>query len=119
MEPVQVPILVLSNTTGLVNVGNVTGNAIGNQSATNNLLFTSTSTSAGDVFIYQNNGSSNVVFSNNIIGGISVTNTSTGAGSFYGTYFNTSYSATAACSNNIIGGTVSNSISVSAQALHQ
>lgn len=101
---------------GLVNVGTVTGNTFGSLSATGAITFTSSSTSASDVVFYANNGSNASVVNNSSIGGITLSNSSTGAVGFYGMYANTSNSSTASYVNNTIGGTVANSINNTATA---
>ncbi|HZV69059.1 MAG TPA: hypothetical protein VFG10_05920 [Saprospiraceae bacterium] len=95
---------------GLVTVGDVTGNTIGSQSVTGSITYTSSATGASDIIGIHNFGSSNWVSSNNTIGGISVANSNTGASNIYGIRCNTGATVTWACQNNIIGGTVANSI---------
>lgn len=95
---------------GVVNIGNVSGNTIGSLTATGAITYTSSSTSASDVMGMFNFGSDNWNVSNNNIGGISVTNSSTGAANLYGIRFNTSSSANTTVQNNTIGGSIANSL---------
>jgi 6-phosphogluconolactonase (cycloisomerase 2 family) len=95
---------------GLVTLGDVTGNTIGSQSAAGSITFTSSSLSSADVIGVYNFGSSAWTASNNLIGGITAANSSTGAANIYGIRVNTSSSVTFTCQNNTIGGTVANSI---------
>jgi Peptidase family C25 len=95
---------------GLATVGDVTGNTIGSMSATGSITYTSSSSSASDVIAIFNFGSSNFVTTNNNVGGITASNSSTGASNVYGIRVNTSATATWTCNSNTIGGTVANSI---------
>ena len=85
------------------------GNMIGSQSATGAITFNSTTTSSTDIYGIYNNGSSAFTLSNNQIGGMTVS-TSSGTLSFYPVRINTLSSVISTVSNNIIGGTVANSI---------
>ena len=95
---------------GLVNIGDVTGNTIGNSSTNNSITYTSSTTVGSDISgIFINSGSTNAMnISNNTIGGITVANSSIGDANIYGIYLSTTGSIT--CQNNIIGGTVANSL---------
>jgi trimeric autotransporter adhesin len=95
---------------GLTTIGDVTGNTIGSQSATGSITYTSSSTLASDVIAIFNFGSSNWTTNNNTIGGITVSNSSTGASNLYGLRCNTGSGVTWICDNNIIGGNVANSL---------
>src|SRR6185436_2555418 len=101
---------------GLVNIGATsagasgTGNTIGSQSATGSITYTSTSASNSEIMGMYNFGTSNWVVMNNTVGGITGSNSSTGAAIIYGLRCNTSSLATLTCTNNTIGGTVTNSI---------
>jgi len=95
---------------GLSTVGDVTGNTIGSQSATGSITYTSSSTSASDVIGIFNFGSSNWVTNNNTVGGITGANSSTGATNVYGLRCNTGSTVTWIATDNIIGGTVANSL---------
>jgi len=101
---------------GLTNIGDVTGNTIGSMSATGSITFTSSSTSASDVIAMFNFGSSNWTTNNNNIGGITASNSSTGASNIYGIRCFTSSGVTWTCNSNTIGGTVSNSINSTSTA---
>ncbi len=93
--------------TGLSNCSN---NIIGSQSSTGSITYTSSSSSTSDLYGIYNFGASSWTTNSNTIGGISGSNSSTGAVNIYGLRCNTSSSATWICSNNIIGGVVASSI---------
>ncbi len=95
---------------GIVNIGDITGNTIGSQSATGNITYTSSSVNASDIIAIFNNGSSSWTANNNNIGGITLSNSSTGASNLYGIRYNTTTTVTSTIQNNIIGGTVANSL---------
>ncbi|RZM20489.1 MAG: fibronectin type III domain-containing protein, partial [Pedobacter sp.] len=95
---------------GLTTVGDVAGNTIGSMSATGSITYSSSSTTTSEVMGIFNFGLSNWTTNNNNIGGITVSNSSTGAANFYGLRCNTSNTATWIASNNTIGGAVANSI---------
>ncbi|MFZ4058125.1 MAG: T9SS type A sorting domain-containing protein, partial [Ferruginibacter sp.] len=95
---------------GLTVIGNIAGNTIGSQTTTGSITFNTSSTSASDVIAIFNFGSSNWVVSYNEIGGISTTNSNTGAANLYGIRFNTTTTVTSLISNNKVGGTVANSM---------
>jgi len=95
---------------GLTNVGDVTGNTIGSLSTNGSISFNSTSASASDVLGIVNFGVSAWNCSNNNIGGITVSNSSTGAANIYCIRVNTTSSVNFMCENNTIGGIVANSI---------
>ncbi|TRV26892.1 MAG: hypothetical protein EWV88_05660, partial [Microcystis wesenbergii Mw_MB_S_20031200_S109D] len=97
--------------TGLTNVNS---NIIGSQSVTGAITVTSSSTSAGNHYGIYNNSSSNTTISSNQIGGISVANSTTGTVTFTGIFINTSTTATATVNGNTIGGSVANSIALTA-----
>lgn len=86
-------------------------NIIGSQSATGAITYTSNSSVASDVCGLFNFGSSNWITNNNTLGGISATNSSTGACNIFGIRCFTSSSVTWTCTSNIVGGTIANSIS--------
>lgn len=70
---------------GLSNIGNSTGNTIGSSSSAGSILFTSSSTTTStDIYGIYFFPSQSVNISNNIIGGIDATNTSTGGIDIYG-----------------------------------
>ncbi len=93
--------------TGLANSNN---NVIGNSNINYSITFTTNSTSSVDVYAMYNFGLSNWTSNNNIISGISVNNTGTGAVSFYGITNFTSSSVNWTATNNIIGGNLLGSI---------
>uniref|UniRef100_UPI00262400D8 hypothetical protein n=1 Tax=Flavobacterium sp. TaxID=239 RepID=UPI00262400D8 len=96
-------------------VGITNGNTIGSQSATGSLVFSTTTTSATDVYGIHNFSSSTWTSNNNNIGGISATNLGA-SGTFlvYGIRANTTSSTLWTASGNNIGGTVANSIQLNA-----
>ena len=95
---------------GLTTIGNVTGNTIGSQSATGSITYTSSSASTSEVTGMFNYGSSAWTVSNNTIGGITASNSSTGAANICGIRFNTGSSVATTIQNNTIGGSVANSL---------
>jgi hypothetical protein len=99
-----------TSTLGLVNIGDVTGNTIGNQTSTGNITLT-TNTTASPYLIYciERDGWGTV--SNNTIGSITLGGTSTSV-NFRGIAWPLTVAAatTITISNNVIGGTVANSI---------
>jgi trimeric autotransporter adhesin len=104
------PCMMIYVDTGLANVGDVTPNTIGSQSGTGAITFTSSSATGSDFYAIHNFSSVNAVVSNNTIGSITVTNSSTGSMTFFGIRINTGTSVTAAVSGNTIGGSTANSI---------
>jgi trimeric autotransporter adhesin len=103
------PITCIDVKSGLVNIGDVTGNTIGSASATGSITYTSSATAGSDVFgIYVETGSSDMTISKNTIGGITVANSNTGTANIYGIRLSTT--GTVTCQNNTIGGTIANSL---------
>ena len=102
---------------GLTNIGDVTGNTIGSQAATGSITYTSSSASASDVIGMFNFGSSNWTVQNNNVGGITASNSSTGASNVYGIRLNTSSTATTTISSNTVGGTIANSLQSTSTAI--
>lgn len=92
---------------GLVSV---TGNTIGSMNSTGSIVYTSGSGTQSGFIGIGNYSSSNSVISGNSIGGISASNSSTGASNIYCIAANTNAASTFTCTNNIIGGPVVNSI---------
>lgn len=101
---------------GLTTIGNVTGNAIGSQSGTGSITYTSSSTSLSDLVGIFNFGNFDWTVSNNLIGGITASNSSTGASNLYGIRFNTLSSVNTTIQNNLIGGTIANSLQTTTTA---
>ncbi len=95
---------------GLTNIGDVTGNTIGSQTETGSITFTSNSTSDAWVMGISNFSSSDWITDNNTIGGITASNSSTGAVKLYGIHCQIASTKTWSCTNNTIGGDVANSI---------
>ena len=95
---------------GVHNVGDVTGNIIGSQSATGSITYTSSSASSSEVMGIYNFSSSATNISNNTVGGITTANSSTGAAIVYGIRVNTATGVATTMTNNKVGGTVANSI---------
>lgn len=98
--------------TGLVTSDN---NAIGSQSATGSLTFSTTTTTASDVYGMYNFSSDDWIANSNNIGGISVVNAGA-SGTFlvYGMRANTSTTKVFNAAQNNVGGTVTNSIQLNA-----
>ena len=92
---------------GLVNI---TGNTIGSMATTGSIVYSSSSTFASNIEGITMEGSGNNICSNNNIGGITVSNSTTGASRFYSIKETKSSSTTFTCQNNIIGGNIANSI---------
>ena len=96
-------------------VGVTSGNTIGSQTATGSLVFSTTTTSATDAYGIYNFSSSTWTANNNNIGGISVTNLgASGTFLLYGLRANTGTSVAFTAASNNIGGTVANSIQLTA-----
>ncbi|XZF15596.1 Ig-like domain-containing protein [Chitinophagaceae bacterium MMS25-I14] len=104
------PMRLIYVSAGLTNVGNVTGNILGSLSATGAITYTSSSASTSEIYPIYNVGSSAWTVSNNLIGGITGANSSTGSICIFPIRANTLTSVTFTCQNNTIGGTVANSI---------
>jgi len=97
---------------GLANTNN---NIIGSQSATGAITFSTNSTSATDIYGIYNFSVDNCVATGNQIGGITVTNAAaSGTYVIYLMRINTGTSLTATITSNMLGGTVSNSVQLSA-----
>ena len=108
------PFMMIYVSNGVVNADT---NTIGSQSATGSLNFATTSASAADGMGIYNFGSDNFNSRGNNIGGMSMSNSSTGAGNLYGIRINTGSTVTFGCTNNLIGGTVANSMQSSTTAV--
>ena len=97
---------------GLANTNN---NTIGSQNSTGSLVFSTNSTTATDVIGIYNFSSDDWTANNNTVGGLSVTNTAaSGTYIVYGMRANTSTTKLFNGSQNSIGGTVANSIQLTA-----
>ncbi|MEP6793743.1 MAG: hypothetical protein ABJB16_05405, partial [Saprospiraceae bacterium] len=103
------PVVGIFHSAGLATIGDVTGNTIGSQSETSSITVTSSSSSAADVIGIGYFGIKDWTTDNNTIGGITASNTSTGAANIYGIVYLAS-NASWSCLNNIVGGSISNSI---------
>ena len=96
-------------------VCNVDSNTIGSQNATGSLVFSTTSTSSTDIIGIYNFSSDVWNARNNNIGGISATNAAaSGTYILYGMRANTGTTVAFRASNNIIGGTIANSMQLTA-----
>ncbi|MFT3793880.1 BNR-repeat neuraminidase N-terminal domain-containing protein [Flavobacterium sp.] len=95
-------------------VGVTNGNTIGSQSATGSLVYSTNTTSSTDVYGIYNFSSNIWTSNNNIIGGISATNTGSGTTILCPLRANTLSSVAWTANSNTIGGTVANSIQLSA-----
>lgn len=106
------PFVAIFPENGLVNTNS---NTIGSQSATGSLVFSTTTTSATDIYGLYNFSSDNWTSNSNNIGGISVTNLgASGTFILYATRAFTSTSKTWTATSNLIGGTIANSIQLNA-----
>lgn len=96
-------------------VCNTDSNTIGSQSATGSLVFSTNSTTTTDIMGIYNFSSDVWNARNNTIGGISATNAAaSGTYILYGIRANTGTGVSFRASNNIVGGTVANSMQLSA-----
>lgn len=86
---------------------NITGNSFGDQTGTGSLNFDAPN---GDVIMIHATGNGNINCSNNNIGGVTLNLSPSAYHNFYGILASMFGSATFTCENNIIGGTVGNSI---------
>lgn len=99
-----------------INNGLVTtnGNTIGSQSATGSIVYTTSTTTATEVNGIYNFSVDAWTSNNNLIGGLSITNSSTGNIVLTGLRANTNNTSLWTANSNTIGGTVANSIQLSA-----
>jgi hypothetical protein len=97
---------------GLATTGNsaATGNTIGSLTSTGSITYTSSSTSSSEVIGIFNFSSYAWIASFNSIGGISVSNSSTGAAILTGIRINTLSSVPSTFQSNVIGGSAANSM---------
>ncbi|MCU0321196.1 MAG: hypothetical protein MUE72_02200, partial [Chitinophagaceae bacterium] len=98
----------ISILSGLVNIGNVTGNTFGGTTSADSITFRSTSTTAADLIGIWHNSNAEVTISNNTIAGI--TGTNGGNLSIYGIRLNATTTSNGTITNNTIGGNIANSI---------
>jgi trimeric autotransporter adhesin len=92
-------------------------NTIGSQSTTGSLTYSTNSTAASDVIGILNLSSNAWTANSNTIGGITAANTSTGAANVFGLSVSSSSSTVATnLANNLVGGTVANSLQSTAAA---
>jgi trimeric autotransporter adhesin len=91
-------------------------NTIGSQSITGSLTYSTNSTAASDVIGILNFSSNAWTANSNTIGGITAANTSTGAANVFGIRVNTSSTVATNLANNLVGGTVANSLQSTAAA---
>lgn len=102
------PMIGILATNGLVTTN---ANTIGSQSATGSLLYSTNTTTATDVYGIYNFTVDNWIANDNTIGGITANNAgASGAFILYGMRGNTGAAVTWSAQNNIIGGTVANSL---------
>jgi hypothetical protein len=95
---------------GVANVGDIAGNTIGSQAASGNITYTSGSSNSSDLIGIFSSSTSDFTAKNNNIGGITVSNSSTGGGSIYGIRYGAAAAANSTIQNNTVGGTVANSL---------
>jgi len=96
--------------TGLVTIGNVTGNIIGSQSVNSSISFTSSTTDTSGLSAIYDGSSGDSDIRNNQIGGITASNSNTGATQIIAIELLKPAGFSATLQNNLIGGTVANSI---------
>ncbi|MBK9254326.1 MAG: hypothetical protein IPM42_02435 [Saprospiraceae bacterium] len=102
------PFTCINVNSGLVQINN---NTIGDMQGTASISYTSSSTSAGQIYGIRSISQESITTNLNKIGGISITNSSTGAAHFLGlSVGNVSFGKTWICLNNTIGGTHPQSI---------
>ncbi|MBK7253543.1 MAG: hypothetical protein IPI04_06420 [Ignavibacteria bacterium] len=90
-------------TSGLAVIGNVTGNTVGSTSVSGSISYTSSGTSTGELYGIYYFPSAVCNVSNNIVGGITGTNTSTGGLLIYGIRAFTSSTVINTMVNNTVG----------------
>jgi len=88
---------------GLANIGTVTGNTIGSNAVSGSITYSSTGTTTNDLYGIYFFPSQSCAMSNNILGGLSLTNTATGAMNFYGIRANTAVGFINTIQNNTLG----------------
>ncbi len=74
----------IGDDTTMVNIGTVTGNLIGSKTASGAITFTSSATTLSDVYGIFFFPISNATINNNSVGGMTLSNSSTGSIAFYG-----------------------------------
>lgn len=89
---------------------NVSDNTIGSQSATGSITYSSSATFSSDVIGLTNSGYDEWTVNNNTVGGITASNTSTGAASVYGITQFSGGALAATMTGNVIGGTIPHSM---------
>ena len=93
--------------TGLIEM---TNNTIGSQTATGSITIAANSTFTSENYGIFNFSSANALISGNNIGGMTVSNSSTGAGILFGIKCDLTASVACTIQNNLVGGTVANSM---------
>ncbi len=102
---------------GLTTIGDVIGNRIGSMTTTGAITVTSSSSSGGDAVGVLIWGTSAITTNNNQIGGITVSNSSTGAANLFGFRSNSSGSGnTWTATGNTVGGSLANSMQTTSTA---
>jgi trimeric autotransporter adhesin len=107
------PFMALYPQTGLITT---TGNTIGSPTGTGSISFSSSSSAASDVLGIFNFSSQNSLISNNNLGSITATNSSTGVIVLYGIRTDLVAAVTATVTGNTIGGTTAASLNNTATA---
>jgi len=109
------PMIGIFIASGLANTNN---NIIGSQASTGSLTFSTSTTTATDVYGIYNFGIDSWTASGNTIGGISVTNAAaSGTQIIYGMRANTATSVAFNSTSNTVGGAVANSIQLNATGI--
>lgn len=88
---------------GVANIGNVSGNTIGSTTTPGAITFSSSSTSTSEVYGSYYFPSAVVNMSNNMVGGITASNSSTGSIAFYGLRAFTAFAVVNTMQNNTVG----------------
>ncbi|MEP6944790.1 MAG: choice-of-anchor Q domain-containing protein, partial [Acidobacteriota bacterium] len=110
------PLRLIYVNAGLTMIGDATANTIGSQSAPDSITYTSSAASSSDLIGISNFGNSNWITNNNNIGGLSASNSSTGAANIYGFWANTGPAASWTAQGNTVGGPDPDSISSTSTA---
>ncbi len=101
------PLMGIFVNTGVVNSN---GNTIGSLSATGSITYSTSAAANAEVYGIFNFSVNNWTANNNNVGGITASNTSTGAANVYGLRADTAGTAATTMNSNVIGGTIANSI---------
>lgn len=104
------PCMMIFIDNGLVDIGNIGGNIIGSMTSNGSISLSSSATGITQLIGIASFGNANVTINNNSIGGITASNSSTGAANVLAFSVNNTATTTFTCRDNFIGGTTPNSI---------